>query len=314
MSLAPHTAPLAFRRGQLDALARTLLASPALYTAEMRECLALRTLARTWAQYREDRAIQAGANLIGAENAAERDAFLTLLETALPSRRHELAGAIGRVRSIAIRPLAAEAEQTAAIVATGTVEIDAVREILASERLHREPVLRMTTLIRVLRRSADVEVDPLRATASSPCWAVNLIAAVDASPFGLSPLPCPGLVSRRLFRADLDDDVRRDAIVEELLEALHETLCEIVRVQRASSAFWDTFTGLRGNSRLYSVWMFLFAFNTMTPAQLARALPCSKPGAIKLLQTLRDSQLAGAKVSASGFDCIRQFPVAFSID
>lgn len=109
MSFAPHTAPLAFRRGQLDALARTLLASPALYTPEMRECLALRTLGRTWAQYREDRGITMGESLIGAEIAAERDAFLTLLETALPSRRHELAGAIRRARSVAIRPLAAEA-------------------------------------------------------------------------------------------------------------------------------------------------------------------------------------------------------------
>ena len=33
-----------------------------------------------------------------AECAAERDAFLLLLEAALPSRRHELAGAIRRVR------------------------------------------------------------------------------------------------------------------------------------------------------------------------------------------------------------------------
>ena len=60
MSLALHTAPLAFRRGQLDALGRAWLSCPALYSAEMRACLALRTLGRAWVQYREDRAIATG--------------------------------------------------------------------------------------------------------------------------------------------------------------------------------------------------------------------------------------------------------------
>lgn len=314
MSLASHTAPLAFRRGQLDALARTWLASPALYTPEMRECLALRTLARAWSQYREDRAISTGENLIGAENAAERDAFLILLETALPSRRHELAGAIRRVRSIAIRPLAAEAAATAAIVDASAVELDAVREILASDKLPHDPVFRLATLIRALRRSADVDVDPLSATATSPCWAINLLAAVDAGAFRLCPLPCPGIVSRRMFRADLDDDARREAIVERVLEALHETLCEIARVPRASAAFRDAFDKLRGNSRLYIAWMLLFALGAMTPAQLARALPCSKPGATKLLQALRAQHFAGGGDEFAAFGSRMQFATAFPID
>ena len=53
MSLALHTAPLAFRRGQLDALGRAWLSCPALYSAEMRAYLALRTLGRAWVQYCE---------------------------------------------------------------------------------------------------------------------------------------------------------------------------------------------------------------------------------------------------------------------
>src|SRR3546814_8440324 len=56
MSPSPHTVAIAFRQGQIDALARTLFASPALYPAEMRQCFALRTLVRAWSQYREDRA------------------------------------------------------------------------------------------------------------------------------------------------------------------------------------------------------------------------------------------------------------------
>ena len=117
-------------------------------------------------------------------------------------------------------------------------------------------------------------------------------------------------MSRRTFRADLDEDVRRDAIVERVLEALHETLCEIVRVQRASAAFREAFTGLRRNSRLYSAWMLLFAFGAMSPAQLARALPCSKPGASKLFDALQINHFAAARSSPSAFECVRQFRFA----
>src|SRR3546814_2761592 len=75
---------------------------PALYPAEMRQCFALRTLVRAWSQYREDRAVMMGENLIGGECAAERDAFLTLLAAALPDPRSDLARAIQRVRQTAI--------------------------------------------------------------------------------------------------------------------------------------------------------------------------------------------------------------------
>ena len=94
MPPSPHHVAIAFRQGQIDALARTLLASPALYTPEMRHCLALRTLVRAWSHYREDRAIVTGASVIGAECAAQRDAFLSLLAAALPDHRSDVAGAI----------------------------------------------------------------------------------------------------------------------------------------------------------------------------------------------------------------------------
>lgn len=223
-------------------------------------------------------------------------------------------GAIRRVRSIAIRPLATEAAATAAIVEASAADLDAVRAILASDKLPSDPVLRMTTVVRTLRRSADVDADPLGATASSPCWAVNLLAAVDGEPFGLNPLPCPAIVSRRVFRSDVDDDARREAIVENLIEALHEALCEIARVPRAAIAFRDAFDKLRGNSRLYSAWMLLFAFDTMTPAQLARALPCSKPGAAKLLQALESQHFAGCGVGFAPFMSRLHLAVAFPLD
>ena len=308
-----HMNTIAFRQGQIDALARTLYTSPALYPAELRHCFALRTLQRTWDQYREDRAIVTGASIIGAECAAERDAFLTLLASLLPDPRHDLAGAIARVRQTAIRPLAGEAAATATIVDESHAELEALRFVTASPNLPAEPVSRVLAIVRSLRRSADAHGDPLSATARSPCWAVNLLAVAEPALFGLSPhpLPFPGLVRRRLFRADREPDAERDAVVELLLEALHETLCEIARVPRAAAAFGETFPGLRVNSRLLDSWLFLFAFGSITPAQLARALPCTKAGAAKLLRDLRAGQFAVHGESHEPFACAIQFPVSF---
>lgn len=310
-----HTAAIAFRQGQIDALARILLASPALYSAEMRECLALRALVRAWSQYREDRAIAIGENLIGAECAAERDAFLALLASVLTDRRSDLAGAIRRVQKIAIRPLAAEAAATAAIVDAGTEELARVRDVVASPKLSGDPATRLLTIVRVLRRSADVDDDSLSVTATSPCWAINLLAVADSALFGLSPhpLPFPGLVRRRLFRADRDIDRDRDDIADLVLEALHETLCDIARVPRAAVAFGEAFPGLRVNSRLLDTWMLLFAFGSMTPAQLARALPCTKAGAGKLLNDLKNGQFSRRHGSHEPFRCSVSFPTAFPL-
>jgi len=120
LSSAIDAGALAFRIGQLDALVKTLLASPALYSPEMRASLALHWLARAWEQYRKDRAIALGPSLIGAECGAERNAFLTLLERALPARELPLTHAIRTVRKIAIRPMASEAKDTEAIIAASS--------------------------------------------------------------------------------------------------------------------------------------------------------------------------------------------------
>src|SRR3546814_1751013 len=73
----------------------------------------------------------------------------------------------------------------------------------------------------------------------------------------------------RLFRADRDADRDRDDIAVLVLEALHESLCDIARIPRAAAAFGEAFPALREHSRLHSVWMLLFAYGSITPAQLA---------------------------------------------
>lgn len=305
MRTADYAAPIAFRLGQLDALARTLLASPALTTAEMRASLALTWLARAWEQYREDRAITLGERLIGAECNAQRNAFLVLLEHALPVGEPPLAGAIRMVRKIAIRPLAGEAAEEQAIASALLPELDAVLDALAVSALPRDPLARLLTLVDRFRYSSSIADDALAATAHSPCWAINLAAAARGHAFGLSekPLPFPGIVQRRLFRADRDPDRRRADAAETVLEALHATACDIARIPRAAAVFAREFPNQRRNSRLYLAWMLLFGLGGLTPAQLARALPATKAGAAKLLRQLEARRLARSQGPFAPFAC-----------
>ena len=188
-----------------------------------------------------------------------------------------------------------------------------MRAVAASPNLSSDPAARLLTIIRGLRRSADVEGDALSVTATSPCWAVNLLAVADPALFGISPhpLPFPGLVRRRLFRADRDPDRERDDISEFILDALYETLCDVARMPRAAAAFAEAFPALREHSRLRSVWMLLFAYGSITPAQLARALPCTKAGAAKLLRQLAGQSFAVTHGRYDPYVCSLRFSVDF---
>ncbi|QDK35913.1 hypothetical protein [Sphingomonas sp. IC081] len=310
---------IAFGIGQVDALARVLVGSPSLYSAQMRRSLALRTLARAWAQYRDDRAITLGRTLVGAECSAERDAFLVLLERALPPRENALPEGIRLVRAVAIAPMASEAAETAAIVAASSDDLEAVFAALdrtGSEHgaLPDDPLERLLHLVEQFRYSRGDERDPLSATARTPCWAINLAATARGDAFGLSesPLPFPGLVRRRLFRADRHADEQRDDAARFLREALHAAARDIVEVSRAAEIFARTFANQRSNSRLSLAWMLLFGLGGMTAAQLARALPATKAGAGKLLRQLEAQRLVQGQGPFAPFICTVRFPPALS--
>lgn len=312
MHPASHAGPIAFRLGQIDALAHVSLASEALYTPEMLASLALRWLTRAWAQYREDRAITLGPQLIGAECTAERNAFLTLLEQALPTREKPLRQAIRMVRKIAIRPIGNEARDAEAIVAASVPDLDAVLAALKLAALPSDPLERLVALIDRFRYSSGEDGDALSATARTPCWAINLAATARGSAFHLSqnPLPFPGLVQRRLFRADRDADQRREAACEAMLDALHDTACDIARVPKAAAIFAREFPSQRSTSRLLPTWMLVFALGALTPAQLARALPATKAGAAKLLRHLETRLLVRHSGPFEPFVCAVSVPVA----
>jgi hypothetical protein len=271
-----------------------LLSNESLIGVEMQPSLALRWLSRCWAQYREDRGITLGAALIGAECSAERDAFLALLDHALPSRKHPLFAAIRLVRQVAIRPIAAEAIETANRIAASLPDLDAVLAALAEARPALAPLDHLLMLVECFRYSHGENEDRLSATALTPCWALNLAAAARAPAFGLSAslLPCPGVVQRRLFRADRSAQQRRAEARNSLLAALHATAEDIAAMPRAAARFAQAFPKQRSNSRLSLAWMLLFGLGGLTPAQLARALPATKAGAGKLLRQLEAGQLA----------------------
>lgn len=305
MSSTIDAGPIAFRIGQIDALAKCLLASDTCYSAEMRAALTLHWLSRAWEQYRQDRAITLGASLIGAECMGERNAFLALLEHALPTREKVIAEAIRTVRKIAIRPMASEARETETIVAASLPELGVVLDALGHANLPGDPLERLLGVVERFRYSRGNEPDALTATARTPCWAINLAATARGHAFRLSetPLPFPGLVQRRLFRADRDASQRRAQARESLHDALYATACDIARLPRAADVFAREFPSQRSNSRLYHAWMLLFGLGTLTPAQLARALGATKAGAAKLLRQLEAKRMAYAQGPFTTFVC-----------
>lgn len=207
-----------------------------------------------------------------------------------------------------------EAEETSAIVGDSMPDLEAVLGALKDPTLPGEPFERLIALIDRFRYSRGDERDALSATARTPCWALNLTAAARGKAFHLidSPLPFPGLVQRRLFRADRDASARRADAREILLEALHDAASDIARVPRAAEVFEREYPNLRSNSRLYLAWMLLFGLGALTPAQLGRALPATKAGATKLLRQLERSHLARDEGSFAPFVCAISLPVAFS--
>ena len=165
MSSTIDAGPIAFRIGQIDALAKCLLASDTCYSAEMRAALTLHWLSRAWEQYRQDRAITLGASLIGAECMGERNAFLALLEHALPTREKVIAEAIRTVRKIAIRPMASEARETETIVAASLPELGVVLDALGHANLPGDPLERLLGVVERFRYSRGNEPEALTATA-----------------------------------------------------------------------------------------------------------------------------------------------------
>jgi hypothetical protein len=211
----------------------------------------------------------------------------------LPDHEGDLFQAIKTVRKSVAAPLAAEARHAARIAEAGGAQIEAVLTTLSSTQLPSDPLERLLKALSQHRYSLSNESDALRATAHSPCWAFNLLAVARPETFGLcsGALPLPGIVRRRLFRADLTGRRKRETARETMLAAMHETAYDIDRAWKAEKRFSTTFPDLRSNSRLRGVWLLFVGLGELTPAQVARAMPATRAGAGKLLRQLADANL-----------------------
>lgn len=298
LSFALDKTEIAFLQGQLHGLTQVVLASNALFPSELRACLALRTLDRAWQQYREDRGIALGQRLVGAECATERDAFLKLVLIALPSRTSSLGEAVALVRKMAIRPLAVEAKQSEVVVVESLDGISEARSWLLEPRLPEDPLQRLSAVVDRLRYSDGREEDTLSATASTPCWALNLLALTQSKSFGLldHDCPLPGIVDRRAFRSDWSTSERRESIRNSLSRALSRSAAEIAATLHARQAFMLRCSQLQSNSRAYAAWLLIYALGGLTAAQLARSLNATKAGAGKILDQL---EVAGLLANGS---------------
>src|SRR3546814_17871665 len=90
--------------------------------------------------------------------------------------------------------LAAEAAATAVIVDAGLEELEAVRLVAASPNLPADPPVRLLSIVRRLRPSADLDGDPPTAHAPSHCREVNML--VLAAPLLFVPKPSPTSLPR----------------------------------------------------------------------------------------------------------------------
>ncbi|MFZ1476655.1 MAG: hypothetical protein WAT18_02825 [Sphingorhabdus sp.] len=283
------------------------------YTPTMRAGLAIRTIVRAWTQYRTDRGISAGAHILDIDGNAQRNAFLSLLSSAIQHTNSPLREAIKTVRSAAVPPIASEAEEAHEIIAASQATLTDVNSALDRPELPRDLLPRSLEIQRLFAYSDSLDEDPLAATAHTPCWAINIAAAAGHAGFhiGDPALPCPGLVQRRLFRADLNPDERRQIGLEIILEALHEALCDIAVQPRTAAVLNREFPNPRSNSRLMQAWMTLCAFGGLTTAQLARALSTTKAGAAKQLSQLTTLQLITPTGKFLPHKPAIQIPIAF---
>lgn len=269
------------------------MASNALFPTELKACLALRNLDRAWQQYREDRSISSGQCLAGAECATERDAFLKLVEIALPSRSSPLGHAVALVRTMAIRPLAEEAKQSEAVVAASHSALETAKKWLFEPHLPEDPLQRLCAIVDRLRYSEGNEEDALSATASTPCWALNLLAVTQSKSFGISEgdLCLPGIVNRRAFRSDWSTSERRDSVHKSLSRTLARAADDIAAMLHAREAFTSRCGNLQSNSRAYDAWLLMTALGRLTAAQLSRGLAATKAGSGKIIAQLESAGL-----------------------
>ena len=132
------------------------------------------------------------------------------------------------------------------------------------------------------------------------CWALNL-ALLTANVQPSLTLPSAGLLSRALFRNDLEPDEIEPNLIERAGAALNRTYMSLCRLDRQLSRGTGALVHLSRNSRARDAWLLVAALGLCTRTQLRRALALSRAGGDIQAHALADASLvtlaAGGQVT-----------------
>ncbi len=124
----------------------------------------------------------------------------------------------------------------------------------------------------------------------SACWALNLVLlGINGQTAGV-PLP-PGLVSRMLFRNDLEPGDVAAALVDCAETGWSGIYNRLLRLQPELARSRDALAHLSRNARTPDAWLLVAALGACTRTQLARALSLSRAGADIQARALADAGL-----------------------
>lgn len=301
-------------------------------TPDLRRAVALALIAEAWAVFRRD----AGAGEVGPAHQP-RVTSTPLLFSDDPRRSGLLvwlgshagpdvaAAALTLARMVDASDLFGTAEQALlgaaidAIPACGGPPGPLEQLIVGSAPTANpvlEPLRQLAAVVDRLRCHADftegsgaaVHLALLRGTISrivaddpAGCWALNLaLAAMPAAP--LSP---PGLVSRIVFRRDLDDSDIAISLVDGASAAWRGIYHQLLRLEPELARGSMRLMHLSRNARARDAWLLVAALGGCTRSQLARGLGLSRAGADIQAHALAD---AGLVTLESGSRVIWQHP------
>ena len=275
--------------------------------AELRRVVALATISAAWDIFRRD----AGAGAVGPAHQAQpvplllsedprRDAVLMWLTDHGAPEIAEVATMIVCMVRATLRFSAEElallnvARDALAHPATGPGSIGKVVAAASrSDHAVLEPLQTLVAAIDRLRGDAgfiegsgdEVRLALPRGTlaryvtaAPAGCWALNLaLLSRGGQPVGV-PAP-PGLVSRALFRSDLEPEEIAVQLVAHASAAWRGAYDQLVRLEVELARGRAALAHLSRNARARDAWVLVAVLGGCTRSQLARALGLSRAGA-----------------------------------
>jgi hypothetical protein len=285
---------MAYRTGQSDAYLRDIMATSPIEAQASVNPIALRMLRRLWLQYREDRGYEGPASLLSTENFDQRSGFISAITFCmttlnLPGQQQpsDLHQAI-QVALATFPPGEDFSHNQTDLNADdfhllGDVQANIAQTLTANHYLPDDHLQKLLSHYLYTNDPTD-QPKPTK----SPCWALNLVVALNAQLLGLTivPLPLPGIFRRELFRANRSDTWRRFTIVRNITKATESMMTEAIDLTNAQTTIDLAFPQRRSSSRIHDVFQLVSGLGELGATQVSRAMDISQPGARKLLLQL----------------------------